>query len=223
MGNTSTCNDQRHGRWPTTQVTLLERIHDHDDAGSWKQFVDIYGPLVMSYCQRRGLQETDAQDVAQEVMILVSKGIDRFRYDPERGQFRNWLGTVTHRAMLKHLTKISKIARREGGDHTGRRTVTQGSPSLHEEWWEVFASHVFRAATNRIRPEFDEVTWHAFNANYVESLSADSVAQHLERSVGWVYQAKCKVMSRLKEEILYLAEDSVLVNLPGYNRTIHVD
>jgi len=41
------------------------------------------------------LLETDARDVDQEVMIHVSKGIERFRDDPQRGQFRSWLGTIT--------------------------------------------------------------------------------------------------------------------------------
>ncbi len=95
--------------WPTTKVTLLERIADSADATSWDVFVRTYAPLVTRYCCRRGLREQDAADVVQDVLLSVSKGIDVFRYDPDRGLFRSWLGTLTHRAMLKHQSKIRRL------------------------------------------------------------------------------------------------------------------
>jgi len=42
----------------------------------------------------------------------------------------------------------------------------------------------------------------------------------LGNRIGWVYQAKSKVVRRLKQEILTLAEDAVLVYLPGFQGTL---
>jgi RNA polymerase sigma-70 factor (ECF subfamily) len=41
------------------------------------------------------VQEADAADVAQEVMRTVARSMERFEYDPQRGQFRKRLLTVT--------------------------------------------------------------------------------------------------------------------------------
>jgi len=201
-------------QWPTTQISLLERIQNREDALSWDQFVRIYGPLIMRYCRRRGLQESDARDVVQDVLLQVSKGIEDFRYDRERGQFRNWLGTVTHRAMLKQLARSRRAAARE---RDAPRPLPPASEEcqqpLGEVWVEAFNAHVYRTAVERLRLHFDAETWQAFEATFVENCSPDKVAAKLNRTVGWVYQAKSKVVRKLKEEILFLAEDSAFLNL----------
>lgn len=201
------------GRWPTTRITLLQRVADQRDKESWDFFVHTYGPLIQHYCLRRGLQDADAFDVVQEVLLQVSKGIGDFRYDAQRGRFRNWLGTVTHRAMLKHLAKS-----RRSGIGTGDSTSTDPSSTrecqkaLDEVWVESFNAHVYREAVKRLRLHFSEETWRAFEATFTDDRPPDEVADELQRSVGWVYQAKSQVVRRLKAEIVFLAEDSVLLN-----------
>jgi DNA-directed RNA polymerase specialized sigma24 family protein len=72
---------------PITQPTLLLRIRDTEDEASWERFVKIYTPLVFGYCRKRGLQEADASDVAQEVMRTVAQSINRFEYTLRRHKF----------------------------------------------------------------------------------------------------------------------------------------
>jgi RNA polymerase sigma factor (sigma-70 family) len=207
-------NDSTHRRnWPTTKISLLERIHDHQDVLSWDHFVRIYSPLIVRYCCRRGLQETDARDVVQDVLLQVSKGIAEFRYDPQRGLFRSWLGTITHRAMLKHQARSRRVASAAGG--TRPSASEQCQQPLGEVWVEAFNAHVYRTAVNRVRLHFDQETWQVFEATFVENHPPEQVATELQRTVGWVYQAKSKVVRRLKEEILYLAEDSAFFNIPS--------
>ena len=57
---------------PTTRVSLLVRLRDPADGEAWQTFVDVYAPLVYSYCRRKGLQEADASDVTQEVLTQVA-------------------------------------------------------------------------------------------------------------------------------------------------------
>jgi RNA polymerase sigma factor (sigma-70 family) len=206
---------KQQNRWPTTQVTLLERIQNPTDALSWERFVETYAPLIIKYCRRRGLQDSDARDVAQDVLVQVSKGIENFRYDPDRGKFRNWLGTVTHRAMLKLLAR-SERANTEVPGYGSAASFDEVHPSFSEDWMELFTAHIYRTAIDRIRPEFDAETWKAFDATFASGQSADITAEQMDRSIGWVYQAKSRVLRRLKGEILFLAEDSALINLSGF-------
>src|ERR1051325_12255883 len=80
---------------PQTRPTLLLKIRDAQDHQAWESFVIIYAPLIHGFCMKRGLQDADAADVAQEVLKAVALSIQRFEYEPARGKFRNWLLTVT--------------------------------------------------------------------------------------------------------------------------------
>ena len=86
---------------PSTRLSLLVRLRDLNDADAWRQFVELYAPLVYHYAHRRGLQDADAADVTQDVLQAVASGMEHFRYDPERGTFRGWLFTLV-RHQLHH-------------------------------------------------------------------------------------------------------------------------
>ena len=84
-----------------TKPSLLLRIRDATDSASWNEFAEIYGPIIRSYCRRRGLQPTDADDVVQEILTRVARSIGTFEYEPGRGRFRDWLGTVTRNRITR--------------------------------------------------------------------------------------------------------------------------
>ena len=79
---------------PPTRPSLLVRLRDSSDHDAWKQFVRTYTPLVYAYGRRRGLQDADASDLAQDVMQIISKRADAFNYDTDRGTFSR---LVVHR------------------------------------------------------------------------------------------------------------------------------
>ena len=57
---------------PPTRPSLLVRIRDNGDREAWRQFVDLYAPLVYKFARRRGLQDADAADLTQEVLQAVA-------------------------------------------------------------------------------------------------------------------------------------------------------
>src|SRR5579871_4356417 len=84
-----------------TRPSLLIRLRNPQDAEAWSLFVDLYGALVFRACRRRGLQDADATDVTQEVLIEVVHSIRTFVYQPERGRFRDWLWTIAQRRLAR--------------------------------------------------------------------------------------------------------------------------
>jgi hypothetical protein len=40
---------------PNTRETLLLRMRNHTDKDAWKQFVDVYAPVIQTYACRKGL------------------------------------------------------------------------------------------------------------------------------------------------------------------------
>ena len=81
-----------------TSASLLGRLGaDPKDAAAWSEFVRRYGRKILLWCQQWNLQPADAEDVTQNVLLLVARQMSSFRYDPQRS-FRAWLKTIAHAA-----------------------------------------------------------------------------------------------------------------------------
>src|SRR5262245_45231471 len=88
---------------PETSVSLLlELCQEAPAPDSWARFVGLYGPAIAHWCRRRGLNQADAEDVAQAVFCLLLRHL-RTHYDPSKGGFRAWLRTVTLRQASSFL------------------------------------------------------------------------------------------------------------------------
>src|SRR5262245_30445388 len=74
-----------HDSIPLTSTTLLRRLqHEPADQEAWAEFVRRYGPQVYRWCRRWRLQEADAEDVTQAVLVRLSARMRTFSYDPVR-------------------------------------------------------------------------------------------------------------------------------------------
>src|SRR5215472_13453057 len=83
---------------PTTRVTLLARLQqDQTDQGAWDSFVEQYGRHIYRWCRQWKLQDADAEDVTQDILVRLAQKLRGFAYDPSRS-FRGWLKTLAHHA-----------------------------------------------------------------------------------------------------------------------------
>ena len=81
---------------PTTQVTLLSRLRQvPTDESAWEEFVERYGRHIYRWCRQWKLQDADAEDVTQDLLLRLARKLPDFAYDPSRS-FRGWLKTVAH-------------------------------------------------------------------------------------------------------------------------------
>ncbi|MCA8999879.1 MAG: sigma-70 family RNA polymerase sigma factor [Planctomycetaceae bacterium] len=93
----------------TTNSTLLAKLRGESTASrSWDEFVARYGPRIVNWCQKWGLQPADAADVTQNVLLELSQQMRTFRYDPDK-RFRSWLKTVTRRAWYDYSQRRKKL------------------------------------------------------------------------------------------------------------------
>jgi len=185
-------------------------MRDVNDDAAWSQFVEIYTPLIYGYCRSRGLQDSDAADVAQESMRRVARAIGKFDYDPQRGKFRNWLLTVVQSRLHNHLAQQQRQPELAGAT-TLQLKIDRDSTATDESAWEAdYYRAIFNWAAGRIRREFQESTWQAFWRTTIDERDGKEVAESLGMSVGAVYVAKSRVIARLKEEIQSVDAESVI-------------
>lgn len=197
---------------PSTNKSLLARLRKRNDAEPWSLFVDLYTPLVYRYARRRGLQDADASDVAQKVIARVYRVLHKFEYDPERGRFRDWLGTITNREVISHHRRE---ARGRGAGAGRGDSVARRVPSASEgDWLEEFNRHVLVTALERIRERFDEATWKAFDLTWLKSVETEDAARQLGKTAAWIYKARFRVLRRLREEVEFIADDAAALQRP---------
>jgi RNA polymerase sigma-70 factor (ECF subfamily) len=186
---------------PETSESLIARVKDLADGEAWTEFLAMYRPVVVRMALRRGLQDADAQDVAQKVLLAVSLAIGK--WEPRSEQpFRAWLGKIAHNAILNRLT------RRPPDVGTGLSAVADQLNEVAEDDPDTAAEIVletrrelFRLASQQVRVEFAPVTWEMFWETEVHEKSVEEVAAAFDRSPGAVYVARCRVMKRLRDRV----------------------
>jgi RNA polymerase sigma-70 factor (ECF subfamily) len=199
----------------TTHSSLLLRIRNPKDGDAWQTFAEVYTPLVYGYCRRCGLQEADAADVTQEVLACVARSIKHFDYDPARGRFRDWLGTTARNELSRFVKRRQRLnCRLPFADELLRLESADSDPV----WVDHFHSHVLDVALERVRLEFEPATWRAFERVWLDRMGAAKAAADLGIPIDKVYVAKSRVLKRLREEVVLLAEDIPLANLRDTSR-----
>ncbi len=88
-----------------TQPSLLSRVRDGSDQAAWREFEAKYRELLMRYCRARGLQQSDADDVCQLVMMNLAQSLRNFEYSPEKGRFRSYLGRVVRNSISRYFSR----------------------------------------------------------------------------------------------------------------------
>lgn len=77
----------------TTSVRLLERLQRSPEPAVWQRFVDLYGPVLLSWARRCGAPQQDAADLVQEVFAVLLVKLPQFEHRSPGG-FRAWLRVV---------------------------------------------------------------------------------------------------------------------------------
>ena len=194
-------------RFPKTQAELLQRIRNPEDRAAWAEFAGIYEPVLLRMARRRGLQQADASDLAQKVMVSISKSIDSWEDNPERGRFRTWLTVVARNAIIDSLRRIRPDAARGGSSILQALTrLPQSEESAQAEIEREYRRQIFRTVAAEIRNEFNAPVWDAFWLTTVENQPVAQVAKALGKTVGSVYAARSRVMRRLRERITVMEE-----------------
>src|SRR3954463_3691081 len=88
-----------------TRESLLHRLKDWRDERGWQDFFDTYWKLIYSVARRAGLSDSESQDVVQETVISVAKGISGFTYNRAVGSFKAWLMRLTKRRITDQFRK----------------------------------------------------------------------------------------------------------------------
>jgi RNA polymerase sigma-70 factor (ECF subfamily) len=187
---------------PTTRVTLLARLRQHPtDQAAWAVFVKYYGRHIYRWCRQWKLQDADAEDVTQDILLKLARKLREFAYDPSRS-FRGWLKTLTHHAWRDFVDSPRRAHAPAGDGQVWELLQTlEAREDLVQRLQEAFDHELLEAAKVRVRLRVAPHTWEAFRLLVFEGLPVAEVAAKVQMQVAMVYVAKSKVQKLLQEEI----------------------
>jgi RNA polymerase sigma-70 factor (ECF subfamily) len=184
-----------------TSLTLIDLLRRSPrDVGAWDRFVRRYRPRIYGWCRVRGLQEADAEDVAQDVIAILTRKMARFRYDPSR-PFRAWLKTITYHALSDLMASRSRAI---GDRPTPSLESIAARDDLDRRLDELFDRELLEMAMARVRARVAAPTWDAFRLTTFEGHSGAEASRMLGIPVASVFVAKHRVQKALREEIARL-------------------
>jgi RNA polymerase sigma-70 factor (ECF subfamily) len=187
-----------------TNPTLLGRLRrDPTDQAAWAQFVDDYGPRIYGWCRKWGLQDADAQDVTQTVLVRLAEKMRGFTYDPSRS-FRGWLRTLAQHARSDFLEGRQRAA---GAGGPELLETVEARADLAQRLEEAFDRDLLEAAAARVRLRVRPRTWDAFRLTALEGLPGAEAARRLGMKVAHVFVAKSEVQQMLADEVRRLERD----------------
>ncbi|QDV25180.1 RNA polymerase sigma factor [Aureliella helgolandensis] len=202
--------------FPETRESLLLRVRDPRDQEAWAQFVSIYRPIAYRLARLRGLQDADAEELAQQVMLAVSKKIGTWSRSSPDVRFHYWLRRVITNAIHNAISRQPKdlasggsmavdllqgLADTNAGDHRNEQAVLENA-----EMELAYRRQLVRRAAEIVRARADRVTWQAFVLTTLQGQSAKTAASSLGCSVGSIYAARSRVVRRLRDAVRTLEE-----------------
>lgn len=173
-----------------TPVSLLERIRQPASA-DWPRFVDLYTPILFDWAHRLGARSSDAADLVQDVFAVLVVELPRFQYDPARS-FRGWLMTILRNTWRKRLRRPAGLPL----DH-----VAEPAARADDVGEAEYRQHLAGRALELMRADFDPTTWKAFYEVVVNGRGGDEVAREFGMKRNAMYQARSRVLRRLREEL----------------------
>ena len=185
-----------------TSISLMDQLRQSPrNAEAWDRFIRRYRPKIYGWCRTWGLQEADAEDVAQEVIAKLAQKMAGFQYDRSRC-FRAWLKTITQRALSDFIANRSRAI--------GDQSITllldniEARADLERRIEEILNHELLELAISRVRARVAPSTWEAFRLLTFKGYSGAQAAQLLQIPVASIFVAKHRVQKMLKEEVAHL-------------------
>ena len=192
-----------------TSPSLLGRLRDSpEDQSAWSEFVGRYQPRLLAWCRRWGLQDSDAQEVAQNVMVRLASKLRVLSYDPSLS-FRGWLYTIARHAWSDFVSDRRKAGLE--GDPAALLERVEAREDLEQRLADVFDLELLEEATSRVKARVEEKTWEAFRRTAMMDETAAVVSAALGMPIASVFKAKSNIQKMLQEEIANLERPGTLL------------
>jgi len=176
-------------------AVLIERIRGGERA-AFVAFYDRYSPLLFSVAARVLGERKEAEDVLQEVMLVIwNKSGD---YDPQLGTLSSWAVSVTRNKALDRLrARTRRLRLIEEAAILAEDSDATSYPSANEIVHGRERAELLRDAMNEL-PADQRM---AIELAFFTGLSQSDIATRLQQPLGTIKARIRRGMLRLREQL----------------------
>ena len=181
-----------------TRATIFVRLAAPDTELrelSWREFYEMYGPIVRGFARNCGLPPQEGDDILQEVMLGFFSVSPRFEYDSAKGRFRGYLKRATLNAVRARYRRHRTAAQLEDN------SVSTDPATAAVAWDHEWSLSILNRALQAVATRFEPATFEAFDLYARRGVPVKAAADRTGLSDQAVRQAKCRVMKAVREEI----------------------
>ena len=159
-----------------------------------------------------GLNESDAEDVAQQTLVAVWKGLPKFRYEPKRAAFKTWLIDILKCRIVDLRRKQGRrptVALAEEGTGTAplARVPDPASLAPDTRWDAEWEANLVRAARERVWKRLSQRERQIYEYYELRERHVGETAKELGITSARVYVARYRVEKELRKEIEHLRKE----------------
>jgi RNA polymerase sigma-70 factor (ECF subfamily) len=179
-----------------TTTKLLDALRDHQNEMAWTQIDARYRPVIAGLARRLGLDDADANEVAQQSLSEFVRVYREGKYDRTKGRLSSWILGIAQHTSLRML----RTNKRDDRGHLTSLSSVPDEPSLRSIWTDERDRAIFTRALSLLRDEsaVDDRTLLAFELVALRGVPASEVASQCTMTVDQVYVAKSRVTKHLR-------------------------
>jgi RNA polymerase sigma-70 factor (ECF subfamily) len=179
---------------PEPDPRLIQRARQGETAALGSLLAEV-GPIVAQWAMARTGDPDEAADLAQEVLILMTRKLDSFRGD---SRFLTWLFTVTrNQAIERHRS----LARRERKMERLTSHMVKENPVVRGPESEIDEARIRNVVGTFLR-ELPQRQREVFQMAEIQGLTSPEIGQILGLEPGSVRAALFKARRTLRRRIL---------------------
>jgi RNA polymerase sigma-70 factor (ECF subfamily) len=195
--------------WVTRQ-TLIMRAKDQGDQDAWEDFVAYYEGFISLVLAKMGMRYEIIDDLKQNILVKIWKGLHHFEPDSDRAKFRTWLNALIRNTTFTYLKSNKKHGKSVSIDDEDSSLMdeleNQGPNKIDEMIETEWAAYISNKAMDNIAPLFSERAIEVFHM-IVDGKSIEEVSKIVGIKENSVYKLKNRVKSRLMEEVQQLLSE----------------
>lgn len=195
---------------PDTSLGLMSRLRQAQfDQEAWEDFLRRYHRVLLDWSRRWGVQQADAQDLAQEVLLQLVRQMREFEYDPSQS-FRGWLKTVAFRTLSRQRKRTGRCLGVvcDGSVHARLVQSLEAREDLERELLRLADQELLQLAAEQVKRRVAPHTWQAFEMLAISGIGGKEIATRLGMTLSSVYVARHNVQKMLGEEVRRLGGDA---------------
>jgi RNA polymerase sigma-70 factor (ECF subfamily) len=179
------------------------------DPERWREFDSIYRPILSVYLKNRGLKDSEASEVAQDILVKLLDTIQT--YDRSKCRFRTWLFRVTRNTLIDRARRKASYKKALAGWAAQVLRATESeSVQMELELLRIHREKILGHALKVVRARVSSKAWACFEQRLLTGRPAAEIARDLgiePDKVNDVYVNACRVLKQVRSVCEEFDED----------------